>query len=307
MMFAQDEAATESAVTSTTEALKKMDFQSLADLAQRDWGPMVTNYATGGVKVIIVMALTWIAAGYASRLMGHSLTKARVDETLTKFFAKMVRWTVLLFGILMCLSTFGVQTASFAAVIGAAGLAIGLAFQGSLSNFAAGVMLLIFRPFKVGQLINVAGVTGKVDEIELFTTTLDTFDNRRLILPNSSIFGATIENIGHHNDRRVDIKVSCAYSADLDETRQVLYQACDRIPLVLADPAPIVVLTDLADSSVDWSVRVWCNNGDYFSVREELLRSVKYALDEAGIQIPFPQMDIHLSNARIAQIHERAA
>jgi small conductance mechanosensitive channel len=182
----------------------------------------------------------------------------------------------------------------FAAVIGASALAVGLAFQGSLSNFAAGVMLLVFRPFKVGDVVNVAGQTGKIDEIGLFTTTMDTADNRRLILPNGSVFGAVIENISYHDTRRLDVAVGSEYPADLDRTREVLLRAARSLPTVLADPEPAAVLLELGDSSINWSVRVWVNAADYWPTRDALTRAVKLALDEAGIGIPFPQMDVHL-------------
>ena len=192
------------------------------------------------------------------------------------------------------MGVFGIETTSFAAVIGAAGLAIGLAFQGTLSNFAAGMMLLIFRPFKVGDVVTVDGHTGKVAELELFTTELTTPDNRRLIVPNNKIFGSTIENITHHPIRRVDVPVGVDYTAGIDQVREILEQVPPRIPGVLEDPSYQIFLKELGASSVDWVVRVWCKTEDFWDVHQATIRSTKMALDAEGIGIPFPQLDVHL-------------
>ncbi len=233
-------------------------------------------------------------AGIIGRISGKAMQKAKVDLTLSRFASKSIRWAILLFALIGCLGYFGINVTSFAAIIGAAGLAIGLAFQGSLSNVAAGVMLLIFRPFRVDQVVSVAGNTGKVFEIELFTTTIDTPDNRRIIIPNSAVFGAVIENVTFHPKRRVEVAVGVEYSADIDRTREVLTEAAHRVPGILTEDKPAIVLAELGASSVDWVVRVWCPTADFFAVKEALTREVKYALDNAGIGIPFPQMDVHL-------------
>jgi len=243
--------------------------------------------------VILLMFAGWIVAGFVRRTVGASLRKAGIDETLSRFTSKIARWLVLILIGLACLSMFGVETTSFAAVIGAAGLAIGLAFQGTLGNFAAGAMLLVFRPFKVGDVVNVAGQTGKVFELELFTTTLDTFDNRRIIVPNGTVFGSVIENISHHPTRRADVAVGTDYAADLDHTREILMAAAFSVEGRIDDPEPAVVLLELGASSIDWSVRVWAASADFGAVKQALTRSVKNALDEAQIGIPFPQMDVH--------------
>jgi small conductance mechanosensitive channel len=195
---------------------------------------------------------------------------------------------------LTCLNRFGGETTSFAALIGAAGLAIGLAFQGTLSNFAAGAMLLIFRPYKVGDEVNVAGYTGTVREIELFTTAIDTPDYRRIIVPNSSIFGAVIENVTHHPVRRFSVGVGTAYSADIDETRRVLERAVRSVVQVAPTPAPAVVLLELGASSVNWNVQAWAKREAYGDAKQAVTRAVKIELDESGIGIPFPQLDLHL-------------
>ncbi|MHC5114124.1 MAG: mechanosensitive ion channel family protein [Planctomycetota bacterium] len=253
------------------------------------------EYGLPVIGAIVLLFVGWIVAGWVARIVTRTLTRAKLELTLSKFAGKMAKWAILLFVVLACLQMFGVSVTAFAAVLAAAGFAVGLAFQGTLSNFSAGVMLLVFRPFKVGDVVSVAGVTGKVNEIDLFVTTVDTADNRRIILPNGSVFGATIENISHHETRRVDVSVGTDYAADLDQTRQVLLDAAGAIDNVLADPEPAVVLSGLGGSSVDWSVRVWVAAGDYWPVKDALTREVKYALDRAGIGIPFPQMDVHVS------------
>lgn len=251
-------------------------------------------YGLPAIKALLLLALAWLVAGWMKRSTHRALVRAKFDLTLTKFLATLVRWTVLVLAIVGILGMFGFQTASFAAVIGGSALAIGLALQGSLSNMAAGVMLLTFRPYKVGDYINAGGVSGTVNEIELFTTTLDTPDNRRIIVPNGSVFGATIENVTHHPTRRVDVGVGVAYTADIDRTREALLRVATEVEGRLPEQDPVVYLSGLGASSVDWVIRVWTNTGDFWAVKERLTRSVKYALDEAGIGIPFPQMDVHL-------------
>ncbi len=268
----------------------------MPEISEETW-ILITQYATRVVGVLVLLFVGWLVAGWAGRLVWRGCERAKLDPTLGKFFAKMARWAILIFVVLACLGVFGVNTTSFAAVLAAAGLAVGLALQGSLSNFASGVMLLIFRPFKVGDVVTISGCTGKVDEIELFTTRIDTADNRRLILPNSAVFGTTIENITFHSKRRVEVAVGVEYSADIDKTRAVLEKAAKGVLGILEDPAPQVLLSQLGASSVDWSVRVWCATSDFWTVKEAATRAVKMALDEAGIGIPFPQMDVHLDGA----------
>lgn len=293
----QTDAMAASAATTTsalTETMSNLASLKLTEIDSAGWMLVAEHYGIRVAFVLILMFLAWTASGWASSAVRTSLARLRFDATLTKFIAKFVRWGVLSLAGLMCLSKFGVETTSFAAVIGAAGLAIGLAFQGTLSNFAAGAMLLIFRPYKVGDVINVSGFLGSVDEVELFTTTLDTFDNRRIIVPNSEIFGAVIENVTHHAHRRVDVEVGVCYTADIDHTRDVLLQAIASVPEVLHDPEPAAVLTGLGASSVDWSVRAWAPTPVFGAVKQALIRAVKMHLDAAEIGIPFPQLDVHI-------------
>ncbi len=260
-------------------------------------GRLFEEYGIPAITVLLIILGALLVSAWASRVIRGSCTRADLDETLARFFAKMARWIMLLVAAMFCLGVFGIQTASFAVVLGAAGLAVGMALQGTLGNIAAGVMLLVFRPFKVGDAVRVAGEFGKIDEIELFTTAMDTFDNRRIIIPNGTIFGATIENVSHHATRRVDVAVGVDYGADIDKTRQVLEEAAANVEGRLDDPEPAVVLGDLGDSSVNWAVRVWANADDYWPVKQATTRAVKQALDAAGIPIPFPQLDVHLDQA----------
>lgn len=255
--------------------------------------------------LVLLAATVWVA-GWAWRASHRALERSRVDATLARFVATLARYSVLVLGGLAVLSVFGISVASFAAILAAVGFALGLALQGTLSNFAAGAMLLMFRPFKVGDVVSVAGVTGKVVEIELFTTKFDTPDNRRLVVPNGSIFGSTIENITHHDTRRVDVAVGTEYDADLRTTRTVLEEVAGSVEGVLLDPPPQVYLTELGGSSIDWAIRVWAATPDYWAVRERVTQRAKEALDAAGIGIPFPQLDVHMDGVGEAVAPEKA-
>ena len=265
-------------------------------------GEMVTAWGMRVVGVLVVVVLAFMVAGWTRSAMLRSFERTRFDATLARFFSNMTRYAILVAAVLGCLGVFGIQTTSFAAVIAAGGLAIGLAFQGTLSNFAAGVMLLVFRPFKVGDVIVVGGIVGTVQEIELFTCELTALDNRRIIVPNSSIFGATIENLTHHPTRRVDIGVGTSYGADVDQTRKVLEETLGKVQGVLADPPPQVFLKGLGESSVDWQLRGWCNTEDYWDVWQRILRDSKVALDRERIGIPFPQRDVHVDLELLAAL-----
>jgi len=254
---------------------------------------LATTYLPKVLGVIVLIFLAWLVAGWARSAISKSLDRANFDRTLTRFAASAAQWVIMALSLLAALGVFGVETTSFAALIGGAGLAVGLAFQGSLSNFAAGVMLLVFRPFKSGDVVSVAGITGKVMDIELFTTTFDTPDNRRVIVPNGQIFGSTIEVITHHETRRVDVAVGTDYGADLDESSKVMVEAAKAVPGVKSEPEPVAFLAGLGGSSIDWQVRVWADTADYWAVYQDVTRAVKNALDEAGIGIPFPQVDVH--------------
>lgn len=250
-----------------------------------------------GVKIVGVLLLLWIGLRVASWFGDKITTKLEgreFDKSLSRFFGQLVRWGVTAGVVLACLGVFGVETTSFAAVIGAAGLAIGLAFQGTLGNFAAGVLLLVFRPFKVGDVVSTGGKIGAIVEIGLFTCTLDTADNRRIIVGNTAVASGTIENITHHKKRRVDVDVGVDYGADIDETRKQLEKAIELVDTRLQDGAHQVFLKNLGDSSVNWQLRIWCKTEDYWTVWQETVRAIKMQLDEAALNIPFPTMQVHI-------------
>ena len=257
---------------------------------------LAAGYLLPAALAVLAIFIGYLVASYLSRVASGPVCR-RVDQTLGKFIGKVIFYGVLLGVVGGVLSQVGVKLGGIATILAAAGFAIGLAFQGTLSNFAAGVLLLVFRPFKVGDFINAAGVMGKVNEIDLFTTTLDTPDHRRIIVPNSSISGSTIENVSFHRHRRAEVLVGVAYSADIDRTREALTQAClamgDRV-VQGEGRGHMVLMSDLGSSSVNWIVRAWVASADFFAAREMLTVHVKRHLDAAGITIPFPQMDIHL-------------
>lgn len=257
------------------------------------------------IQAIVLIIVVLIAAKWVKSIVVKGATKARVELTLAKFFGNIAKWAVMLLGALTVFRTFGVEVTSFTAVLAGLTVGIGLALSGTLGNIAAGVMLLIFRPFKVGDVVNMAGVLGTVDEIELFTTSMDTFDKRRIIIPNNQIVGAIIENISHHAVRRVDVNVGVAYSADIDKTREVLGQAIAAVGDIHEDPAPVVFLGDLGDNAVNWTCRVWVDAPKFWDVKQALTRSVKIHLDQAGLGIPFPQRDIHLDDSVIEALKSR--
>ncbi|RMH11643.1 MAG: mechanosensitive ion channel family protein [Planctomycetota bacterium] len=264
------------------------------DISRADLLQLWADIGIPILKAIILIVVVVIVSRWFARLTTRIAQRARIEVTLAKFFGNLVRYAVLVLGALAILDTFGIKTTSFAAVIAAVGFALGMAVSGTLGNVAAGVLLLVFRPFKVGDVVSAGGVTGKVEEIGLFATVFDTPDNRRIIVPNNSIFGGTIENVTFHPKRRVDVSVGTDYSADLDQTRAVLARAAAQVEGRLPDEDPVVYLVELGNSSIAWSVRVWAPTSDYAAVRERLTRDIKVALDEAGIGIPFPQMDVHV-------------
>lgn len=230
-----------------------------------------------------------IAAGF-SKMMG----KRDLDPTIVDFTSNMIRYVIVAFVVIAALGRIGVQTTSFIALLGAAGLAVGLALQGSLSNFASGVLIIILRPFKAGEYIEAAGAAGSVDSVQIFATTLTTPDNKIVVIPNSAILGGNIVNYSRMPTRRIDLVIGVSYAADLAKTKAVLENVVKANSSVLAAPEPQVAVAELGDSCVNFVVRPWVNGDDYWSVRFALMEAIKNGLDEAGIEIPFPQMDIHL-------------
>lgn len=258
----------------------------------------ITLWVIRLIGVAIALFAGWAAARLAAQFARRGMERARFDPMVAGFLANAVRWAIIAMVVVACIGALGFATTSFAAILGAAGLAVGLALQGTLGSLAAGVLLLVLRPFRVGDVIRAAGEIGKVVEVTLFTTLIDTADNRRIIVPNKAILDGNIENITHHERRRVDVDVGVEYAADLDRTREVLMAAIAAVPGALTDPAPDVALMNLGASSVDWQVRVWAPAPDWFAVKQATIRAVKMALDEAGLGIPFPQMDVHFPDGK---------
>jgi small conductance mechanosensitive channel len=256
-------------------------------------GELLTAYGLRVVGALVFLAAAWIASRYLVHVTVRALTRARVEITLAKFLSNLLRWGLLALVIITCLGMFGVPATSFVAVLGTAGLAIGLALQGSLSHMAAGVMLMLFRPFKVGDMVVVSGQRGVVEEIELFTTRLNTPDNRRVIIPNGQVFGAIIENITHHCERRIDIPIGVSYAADIARTRAVLTAALKEVPGRVESKPPEATVLQFGPSSVDWQAMVWVKSESFGPARQAALQSIKESLERAGLEIPFPQVVVH--------------
>ena len=261
---------------------------------------LASSYAMPALMALIFLFVGYMIASFAGRMIGNIVMK-RVDQTLGKFLSKLIKNLIMFMVLLGTLGFFGVDVTSFAAILAATGFAVGMALQGTLSNFAAGIMLLVFRPFKVDDYIKVAGTEGTVEEIDLFTTRLNSLDNRHLIVPNSQIFGNLLENFSHNDLRRVDVGVGTDYSNNIHQVRMVLEAAIQNIPGMVIDPEPQVYLIELGASSIDWQLRVWCHNSDYWAVREKMICLVKDALDKANVGIPFPQMDINVAGKALSQ------
>ena len=244
-----------------------------------------------GPKIIGAILIYIIGSWVIKKLIGvvnKGMTKQEYDESLKRFLLNLAKWALTIFLIITVISTLGVETTSFAAVIAAAGLAIGLALQGSLSNFAGGVLLIIFKPYKIGDLIEAQGVLGNVKEIEIFTTKLITPENKLAIVPNGAMANGNIVNYTAEGKIRVDTTVGVAYDSDLQKTKDVLLAMLKSNPLVLQDPAPSVNVSELADSSVNLAVRPFCKPEDFWDVYFATIEGTKKALDGAGIEIPYP-------------------
>lgn len=237
--------------------------------------------------LILIVAL-WLSARAKTRITRLSERSKRFDPTLMSFLGSLAKYAILAVSVIFILNRFGIQTTSLVALIGAAGLAIGLALQGTLSNLAAGVMLVAFRPFKQGDFISAAGQSGTVSVITLFFTELTTPDNVQIIVPNGDIWSSSITNYSYHDKRRCDLVFGVSYGSNLAEAERVIRACIAADPRAKADPEPFVKVTNLGDSSVDFTIRVWCDAPDYWGFRFDLTRAVKEAFDAAGIEIPFP-------------------
>lgn len=256
-----------------------------------------------GVKIAIAVAIFFIGkiiARVVSNLVEAAMRKAKSDELLVDFIGNIVYGLLIVAVILAAVDSLGVNVTSLMAIVGAAGLAIGLALKDSLSNFAAGVMLVIFRPFESGDYINAGGTAGVVDEIKLFSTQLHTPDNQRVFVPNNAIINGTIINVSAEATRRVDLVFGIGYNDNIGQARDIIMEVMAADGRILKDPEPAVAVGELADSSVNINVRPWVNSGDYWPVRADLLENIKVRFDAAGISIPYPQQDVHMHEVKAA-------
>ena len=296
--------------TETTEAAESTAPLDVMDMVPTSvdevstlWTQSQGLLADWGLKALAALAIfvigRWIAKGIR-RGVRRVLEKGGADPIIVGFVGSITYIALLAFVVVAALGQLGIQTTSFIAILGAAGLAVGLALQGSLANFAAGFLMIIFRPFKVGDFIEGAGVAGVVKEIQIFTTTLKTGDNKTIIIPNSKISGDNITNYSAEENRRVDMTVGVAYDADLSKVRDVLQDIISKDDRILSDPATQIAVAELADSSVNFVVRVWTKNADYWGVKFDMTETIKNRFDEAGIGIPFPQRDIHIVSGSAA-------
>jgi small conductance mechanosensitive channel len=279
-----------------------MNTENLPDLGV-DWAEVWTMIQTTGVELginlITAIAIFFVGKWVVNLVikgMLNAMQKSDMDVTLRRFITNLSRMLLMLFVIIAAIHQLGVQTASLIALLGAAGLAVGLALKGSLSNFAAGVLIVLFRPYKVGDWIEGGGVSGAVEEVQILTTVLKTGDNKRVIIPNSQIMGSTITNYSANETRRVDLVVGVSYSDDLDKVRKELEGLVAADERILDDPAVTIAVSELADSSVNFVLRPWVKTEDYWGVYFDLTEAIKKRFDEVGISIPFPQRDIHVHN-----------
>jgi small conductance mechanosensitive channel len=250
---------------------------------------------------VVAALLIFIIGRWASKRIAAGVAKAteraNVDPTLTQFLRSVIYMSLLVMVVLAAVQQLGVQATSFFAILGAAGLAIGLALKDSLSNFSSGVMLVLFRPFKAGDFVEAAGVAGSVDSIKIFNTVIKTGDNRLITVPNSQIYGGTITNYSALDTRRIDLVIGIAYDDNVVQAKEIINSVLDADERILQDPAPTIMMLELADSSVNFAVRPWVATGDYWAVRGDVLEGVKKALEDNGLSIPYPQHDVHVIQA----------
>jgi small conductance mechanosensitive channel len=267
-------------------------------LLQKIW-ELLTIYGLKIIAALIIFIIGRWVAKLIKNITEKVMEKKGVDPTLISFIGDITYFALLVFVILAALGQLGIQTTSFIAVIGAAGLAVGLALQGSLANFAAGFLMIIFRPFKVGDYIEGAGIAGTVESIQMFTTQLKTPDNKTVIVPNAKITGDNIVNWSSKGTRRVDLVIGIGYGDDIDKAKQIMMDVLTKDQRVLKDPAPQVAVLELADSSVNFVVRPWVNASDYWNVYFDTTEEIKKRFDQEGVSIPFPQRDVHMYEHKI--------
>ena len=275
-----------------------MDFSNILPRLQE----LLAFYGLKIVAAIVIFIVgRWIAKALKN-VVKRMMAKGNVEEILISFVGNLTYIALLAFVIIAALNQLGIQTTSFIAIIGAAGLAIGLALQGSLANFAAGVLMIIFRPFQVGDYIEGAGVAGSVEKVQIFTTQLKTPDNKTIIIPNAKIMGDNITNYSAKDTRRVDMVIGVGYGDDLKKVREILEDILAKDDRILEDPAPTIGVLELGDNSVNFAVRPWVKRDDYWGTYFDVTETVKRRFDEKGISIPYPQRDVHLYEYKEAAV-----
>jgi len=256
---------------------------------------MIGLYSTNiAIAIVIFFVGKWVAAKITSIIVKIMEKQKNIDKTLSNFLENIFYYLLMAVVILTALDQLGIETTSFLAILGAAGLAIGLALKDSLSNFASGVMIIMFRPYKIGDVVTAGGVTGKVIEIHLFNTEFTTPDNQKILVPNGAITAGSITNINAHDTRRVDLVIGIGYDDDIKKTKELLHEIVQGHEKILSEPAVTIAVSELADSSVNFVVRPWVNTPDYWDVKFDLTETIKNRFDQEGISIPYPQTDVHL-------------
>jgi len=268
------------------EYLNKLDIDQLINMAL----PFASNLV---VAAAIYLVGSWLVRRLTGLMRGVS-KKRQLDEALSEFVISIISVVLTFIVALIALEQLGLDTTSLLALLGAAGLAVGLALKDSLSNFAAGVMLILFKPFKTGDFVEAAGIAGVVERITIFSTQLRTGDNRQIIVPNSGIYGDVITNFSAKPTRRVDLVIGIGYDDNIKQARDIIQTILDQDERILKDPAPVIVVGELGDSSVNLLVRPWVKTSDYWAVYWHLLETIKMTFDDQGISIPFPQRDVHI-------------
>ena len=285
--------AQDTPTASAMEALQDADVNKLIEFMQ-------TDGLAFGIDLALALVIFFLGRFFV-RLVVRTLSKTMqnngVEKTLETFICNLVSMALLVVVVIAAIGQVGIQTTSFIAIFGAAGLAVGLALQGSLSNFASGVLIVLFRPYKVGDFVEAAGISGSVEQVQILTTILKTGDNKQVIVPNSQIMDTIITNYSAHDTRRVDMVVGVSYEDDLDKVRKTLEGIIAADDRILLDPAPKIAVAELADSSVNFVVRPWCATSDYWAVMWDLTETIKKRFDQEGISFPFPQQDVHLYKA----------
>ena len=279
-----------------TSAAASLSWSSIIEFLKNN-GIDSSTVVTLGKNIVVALVIFYvgrIAISLVVRGLRKLMQKQEVDKTLETFVCNLVRIALMIVVIIAAISALGIETTSFIAIFGAAGLAIGLALQGSLSNFAAGVLIVLFRPYRVGNFVEAAGVSGTIEQVQILTTILITPDNKQIIVPNSQIMNSIITNYSAKDTRRVDMVVGVSYSDDLDKVRKTLEELVAADERILADPACKIAVSQLADSSVNFIVRPWVKAADYWGVTFDLTEAIKKRFDQEGISIPFPQQDVHL-------------